>query len=164
MAKLIKGREVVAANEWTIVGAEGAPEGATRLILPLADYIKAVEAGEPAGQRAPLLKAENVDLSPLVPWLDRVPLVAVNFTSTGDGRGFTQARVLRERYGYRGELRAVGAIRADQMYFLARCGFDAFELLDDEDPQVAIAQLDRFSVAYQRGVDGLTHPRRRYGG
>jgi uncharacterized protein (DUF934 family) len=50
------------------------------------------------------------------------------------------------------------------MFFLARCGFDAFELLDDEDPATAIAQLDRFSVAYQKGEAGLTHPRRRYGG
>ncbi len=49
------------------------------------------------------------------------------------------------------------------MFFLARCGFDAFELLDGEDPAAAIAQLERFSVAYQSGVAGLTHPRRRYG-
>src|SRR4029079_14549185 len=104
-----------------------------RLILPLADYIKAIEAGEPAERRAPLLRAEDHDGAPLLPFLSRVPLVAVNFTTTGDGRGFTQARLLRERYGYQGELRAVGKIRADQMFFLGRCGFDAFELLDHED-------------------------------
>jgi uncharacterized protein (DUF934 family) len=163
MAKLIKGRRLATANEWTVAGAEGAPADATHLILPLADYIRAIEAGEPANRRAPLLTAENVDVSPLVPYLEHVPLVAVNFTTTGDGRGYTQARILRERYRYRGELRAVGKIRADQMFFLARCGFDAFELLDDEDPEIAIAQLDRFSVAYQRGVEGLTRPRRRHG-
>jgi uncharacterized protein (DUF934 family) len=159
MAKLIKGREL-AASPWTLGGADGA---ATHLILPLADYIKAIEAGEPADRRAPLLKAENHDLSPLVPYLPKAPLVAVDFTTTGDGRGFTQARLLRERYAYKGELRAVGKIRADQMFFLARCGFDAFELLDDEDPATAIAQLDRFTVAYQQGSGDLTHPRRRYG-
>jgi uncharacterized protein (DUF934 family) len=49
------------------------------------------------------------------------------------------------------------------VYFLARCGFDAFELMDGEDAQLAIAQFERFSVAYQPGPDGLTHPRRRYG-
>ncbi|HXC59170.1 MAG TPA: DUF934 domain-containing protein [Steroidobacteraceae bacterium] len=162
MAKLIKGR-AHALSPWMLAGAEGA-ESATHLILPLADYIKAIEAGEPADHRAPLLKAEDHDLSALVPYLAKVPLVAVNFTSTGDGRGFTQARLLRERYGYQGELRAVGKIRADQMFFLARCGFDAFELLDDEDVATAVAQLDRFSVAYQQGSGTLTHPRRRYGG
>ncbi len=75
-----------------------------------------------------------------------------------------RARLLRERHGYKGELRAVGKIRVDQVYLLARCGFNSFELLDGEDPVLAIAQLERFSVAYQPGVDGLTHPRRRYGG
>ena len=162
MAKLIKGR-VPAASPWVLAGTEGAQSG-SHLILPLADYIKAIEAGEPADRRAPLLKAENHDVSPLQPYLDRAPLVAVDFTTTGDGRGFTQARLLRERFGYKGELRAVGKIRADQMFFLARCGFDAFELLDDEDVATAIAQLDRFTVAYQQGSGSLTHPRRRFGG
>lgn len=164
MPTLIKGRAVVAANPWTLAGSEGAAD-ATHLILPLDDYIRAIGAGEPAERRAPLLQAQNVDISALRLHLDRVPLVAIDFTSTGDGRGFTQAQLLRGRFGYRGELRAVGKIRADQMFFLARCGFDAFELLDDEDPDTAIAQLDRFSVAYQRGMEGsLTQPRRRYGG
>ncbi len=162
MAKLIKGR-AAAANTWAIAGAPGA-EGANHLILPLADYIKAIEAGEPADRRAPLLKAGDHDVAPLAPYLSRAPLVAVDFTSTGDGRGFTQARLLRQRHGYQGELRAVGKIRADQMYFLARCGFDAFELLDDEDVDTAVAQLDRFSVAYQTGSGAITHPRRRFGG
>lgn len=161
MPKLIKGRQQV-ANPWLLAGTDGSA-GASHLILPLADYIKAIEAGEPAAQRAPLLKAENHDLSPLLPYLSKVPLVAINFASTGDGRGFTQARLLRDRHGYTGELRAVGAIRADQMFFLARCGFDAFDLLDDEDVATAIAQFERFSVAYQPGTSSLTHTRRRYG-
>ena len=162
MAQLIKGRQL-AVNEWVLAGGETPPPADARLILPLADYIKAIEAGEPAERRAPLLKAENLDVAPLQPFLSKVPLVAVNFTTTGDGRGFTQARLLRERYGYKGELRAVGKIRVDQMFFLGRCGFDAFELLDDEAATTAIAQLDRFSVAYQVGSGELTHTRRRFG-
>jgi uncharacterized protein (DUF934 family) len=161
MPQLIKSR-AIGANHWVQAGAEGA-DVASHLILPLADYIKAIEAGEPADRRAPLLQAENHDVSPLVPYLSKVPLVAVNFSSTGDGRGYTQARLLRERHGYKGELRAVGKIRADQMFFLARCGFDAFELLDDEDAATAIAQLDRFSVSYQTSLGDLTHTRMRYG-
>jgi uncharacterized protein (DUF934 family) len=161
MPQLIKGRKVV-ANQWVIAGEAGS-EAATHLILPLADYFNAVDAGEPADRRAPLLKAENHDVSPLEPYLKKVPLIAVNFASTGDGRGYTQARLLRERHGYHGEMRAVGKIRVDQMFFLARCGFDAFELLDDEDAAVAIAQFDRFSVSYTTGVGNLTHTRMRYG-
>jgi uncharacterized protein (DUF934 family) len=161
MPQLIKGR-AVEANPWVVAGGAGA-EVATHLILPLADYIKAIAAGEPADRRAPLLKAADLDVSVLLPYLAKAPLVAVDFTSTGDGRGYTQARLLRERHGYKGELRAVGKIRVDQMYFLARCGFDAFELLDDENAAVAIAQFDRFSVSYTTGAGNLAHTRMRYG-
>ena len=161
MPQLIKDHALV-RDEWVIGGSE-VPAGAAKLILPLAEYLAAITAGEPAQDRAVLLKAENLDLTPLLPYLATLPLIAVNFTTTGDGRGYTQASLLRERYGYKGELRAVGKIRVDQVWFMARCGFDSFELLDEEDPQVAIAQLQRFSVAYQAGADGLAHPRRRAG-
>ena len=161
MPQLIRQR-ALAVNDWVQAGSEAA--GAKKLILPLADYLKARAAGEPAADRAALLNPADQDLAPLLPHLTDLPLIAVNFPSTGDGRGYTHARLLRERYGYRGELRAIGQIRIDQMFFLARCGFDAFELVDGEDPAAAIAQLERFSVAYQDGVDRLTHPRRRYGG
>jgi uncharacterized protein (DUF934 family) len=161
MPQLIKDR-ALAASEWVLAGAGATGEG--RLILPLAQYLQAMAAGAPAQDRAVLLQPEQQDLAALVPHLPVLPLIAVHFPASGDGRGFTQASLLRERHGYRGELRAVGMIRVDQMWFLARCGFDAFELLDGEDPGLAIAQLERFSVAYQDGVDELTHPRRRHGG
>lgn len=162
MPQLIKDRALV-PDDWAVAGG-GSAAGATKQILPLADYLKAIAAGEPAKDRAVLLQPEQQDLAPLLPHLAALPLIAVYFGSTGDGRGYTQARLLRERHGYKGELRAVGKIRVDQVWFLARCGFDAFDLLDGEDAQLAIAQLERFSVAYQPGADGLTHPRRRYGG
>lgn len=161
MPQLIKDRRI-AVDEWVMAGTDAAATGA-KLILPLADYLNAVTAGESAQDRAVLLKPEDLDLSPLQPHLANLPLIAVFFGSTGEGRGYTQARLLRERHGYRGELRAVGKVRVDQMYLMARCGFDAFDLVDGEDAAAAIAQFERFSVAYQPGMDGLTHPRRRYG-
>jgi uncharacterized protein (DUF934 family) len=161
MAQLIRNR-AVSPNPWVIVGADGAGD-ATHRILALANYVQAIAAGEPAAQRAVLLKPEDQDLTALLPHLQQLPLIAVHFGSSGEGRGYTQARLLRERHGYKGELRAVGAIRADQIFFLARCGFDAFDLADGEDAATVIAQLDRFSVAYQAGAEGLTHTRMRYG-
>jgi uncharacterized protein (DUF934 family) len=160
MPQLIKDRALT-HNEWVVAGAD--VNAAQRQLLPLADYVKAMLAGESAANRAVLLKPEDQDLSPLLPHLSYLPLIAVHFGTTGEGRGYTQARLLRERYGYKGELRAVGAVRTDQIHLLARCGFDAFDLVDGDDAATAIAQLDRFSVAYQTSAGSLTHARMRYG-
>ena len=83
--------------------------------------------------------------------LEGVARVEVNFPKFGDGRGYSIARLLRGRYGYRGELRAVGHITRDLLLFLESCGFDAFELRDGEDPHEALASFQNFSHSYQRG-------------
>jgi uncharacterized protein (DUF934 family) len=78
--------------------------------------------------------------------------VEVNFPKFGDGRGFSLGRLLRERYGYRGELRAVGHITRDLLFYLESCGFDAFELRAGEDPHEALAGFEDFSEAYAASV------------
>jgi len=78
-----------------------------------------------------------------------VARVEVNFPKFGDGRGFSIGRLLRERYGYKGELRAVGQITRDHLFYLESCGFDAFELREGEDAAEAIAAFDDFSESYQ---------------
>jgi uncharacterized protein (DUF934 family) len=75
--------------------------------------------------------------------------VEVNFPKFGDGRGFSIGRLLRERYGYKGELRAVGHITRDHLFFMESIGFDAFELREGEDPHEALAGFDDFSESYQ---------------
>ena len=80
-------------------------------------------------------------------------VVAVNFPTFGDGRGFSTARLLRERFGWKGELRAVGDIFRDQLFFLASCGFDAFALREGEDPREALAGFRVFSDPYQASVE-----------
>jgi uncharacterized protein (DUF934 family) len=75
--------------------------------------------------------------------------VEVNFPKFGDGRGFSIGRLLRERHGYRGELRAVGQLTRDHLFFLESCGFNAFELREGEDAAEALAALDDFSESYQ---------------
>jgi uncharacterized protein (DUF934 family) len=84
--------------------------------------------------------------------LDRFVLVAVNFPKFGDGRGYSIARLLRERYGYKGELRAIGEVVRDHLFFMAQCGFDAFALREDQDPQEALAAFGDFSENYQASV------------
>ena len=76
--------------------------------------------------------------------------VEVNFPKFGDGRGFSIGRLLRERYGYKGELRAVGQITRDHLFFMDQVGFDAFELREGEDAAEALASFKDFSVSYQK--------------
>jgi uncharacterized protein (DUF934 family) len=85
---------------------------------------------------------------PLFDHLGAIPLVAINFPTFMDGRGFSYARELRER-GFRGELRATGRFIRDQLAYLARCGFDAFEMEDASELEEALASLNDFSEFYQ---------------
>jgi len=85
--------------------------------------------------------------------LPRLALIAIDFPSFTDGRGFSTARLLRERLGFRGELRAVGDVFRDQLFFLSRVGFDAFLLREGESAEEALVHLDDFSEAYQNAVD-----------
>jgi uncharacterized protein (DUF934 family) len=82
--------------------------------------------------------------------LDQVARIEVNFPKFGDGRGYSIARLLRERYGYKGELRAVGQITRDHLFFMERVGFDAYELREGEDPAEALNAFRYFSAWYQK--------------
>jgi uncharacterized protein (DUF934 family) len=88
----------------------------------------------------------------LVADLPRIALIAVDFPNLGEGRGYSQARLLRERWGFSGELRAKGSVRRDQLFSLARCGFNSFEL-PDADLEAALAALRTFSAEYQVSND-----------
>jgi uncharacterized protein (DUF934 family) len=83
---------------------------------------------------------------------ERLPglkLIAVNFPKFSDGRGYSIGRLLRERYGYKGELRAIGVVARDHLQLMAQCGFDSFQLREGEDAQAALEGLDDFSESYQ---------------
>lgn len=115
------------ADEWTLAEAEAAvPEGPA--IVPLERF--AAEHDALSGRNAPLgvLFAPGEPLDDLAPHLDRVALVVLPFPKFVDGRSSSKARLLRERYGYEGEIRAVGDVLIDQMPLMRRCGFDAFEV------------------------------------
>lgn len=81
------------------------------------------------------------------------PLVAVEFPRFTDGRGYSLGRLLRERHGYRGELRAVGNVLRDQLFYMHRCGFDAFELQAGKSVRDALQAFEELSVRYQAGAD-----------
>ena len=85
--------------------------------------------------------------------LDRFALIAVHFPKFTDGRGYSIARLLRQRYGYRGPLRAVGDVLRDQLFYMLRCGFDSFALKHDEQVDGALSAYRDFTEAYQTSVD-----------
>jgi len=86
--------------------------------------------------------------------LDALDLIALEFPKFTDGRAYSQARLLRTRHGYRGELRAVGEVLRDQLFFMQRCGIDSFELPHGKDADDALQGLSGFSVKYQSSTDG----------
>src|SRR6266702_2401562 len=96
----------------------------------------------------------NRDVDDLVPYLDRLAAVALVFPSFRDGRAYSQARLLRERYAFEGELRATGQVLRDQFVFMQRAGFDAFEVKKDADAAAFAETVKRYSVFYQPTGDG----------
>ena len=96
----------------------------------------------------------NRDLDDLVPYLDRLAVVALVFPTFRDGRAYSQARLLRERFLYRGELRATGQVLRDQFVFMLRAGFDAFEVKKAADAEAFAQTAKRYSVFYQPTGDG----------
>jgi uncharacterized protein (DUF934 family) len=96
----------------------------------------------------------NRDLDDLMPYLNRLAAVALVFPTFRDGRAYSQARLLRERHGYRGELRATGQVLRDQFLFMTRAGFDAFEVKKPSDAEAFAATVNRYSVFYQPTGDG----------
>ncbi len=95
------------------------------------------------------------DARELIPHIGRIARVEVNFPAFGDGRGYSAARILREA-GYDGEMRAVGDVLVDQIAYMRRCGFDAFEPDAPFNPGDAEAALNRWNDVYQKTVDGRT--------
>ena len=80
-------------------------------------------------------------------------VIGVNFPKFADGRGYSTARLLRERFAYTGEIRALGDVLQDQLFLLKRCGFDAFAVREGKDIEAALAGLNAFSESYQSAVD-----------
>lgn len=152
-------RYVVAERDAWTSAADGAPVAdAADVIVSLArleaEHATLLSRTGRTGVRLP----NDRGLDPIAPWLDRLALVAIEFPKHTDGRGYSLARLLRERHGFRGEVRAVGNVLRDNLLFMHRCGFDAFEL-DPKygpgglDPAEALKAFDDFDVFYQAASD-----------
>jgi len=127
------------------------PDGG-KPIVTLARYAK--EGGHLVEQFAAFgVRVPSDKLPADIPHINRLALIAIEFPRFSDGRGYSVARMLRQRHGFAGELRAVGWVLRDQLYYLERCGFDAFELAPGKPLESALQAFAEFSVKYQTAVD-----------
>ncbi len=151
-SRLIQNRQL-SEDTWQVAtDPTQAPAGAN-LLISLADWLAQPQAWLDHAGRAGVALQPTDDPVGLQPWLAQLALITVNFPAFTDGRGYSIARLLRERHGYAGQLRAVGDVFKDQLFYLSRVGFDAFLLREGEDAQDAISALDTFTEAYQVSVD-----------
>jgi uncharacterized protein (DUF934 family) len=144
-------------NEWlNVADDQPLPEGKPA-VVSLDRWLKEREAliGRPGPNRGPIGIRLKSDQSPLAiaEDLERFPLIVLEFPKFTDGRGYSQARMLRQRLGFKGELRATGNVLRDQYLFMDRCGIDAIEVADDAKVGGYLDSLGEFSIWYQPAAD-----------
>ena len=133
-------------------GAELPPHGS--VLVSAARFLENPEALLARAGKLAVIWPNSRDVDDLVPYLDRLGAVALVFPSFRDGRAYSQARLLRERFLYRGELRATGQVLRDQFVFMLRAGFDAFQVKKQADAEAFAQTVQRYSVFYQPTGDG----------
>ncbi|HTE39594.1 MAG TPA: DUF934 domain-containing protein [Steroidobacteraceae bacterium] len=151
MRKLIKQREIV-DDTWTYADEEAAAT-ANAVIVPLAQFVAERDQWLSSGKKLGVRVAPAEILDAIVADLPRIALVACEFGGIGEGRGYTHAQLLRRRHNFQGEIRAVGNIKRDQVFYMARCGFDTFDFPAGTDLSVPLSAFNDFNVAYQPSSD-----------
>ena len=141
------------SDSWTFLDDEAELNGERAVTLPLSRFL--AEVPQITGRNAPTgvrLQPED-DPEALVPYLQHIQLIEVSFPKYTDGRGYSQAQLLRRRFGYSGELRAVGHVLRDQIFYMNRSGFDAYETARADLHEVGNA-LEEYSEVYQPAAGG----------
>jgi uncharacterized protein (DUF934 family) len=153
--RLLRDRQIV-ADEWRYLD-ETAGDALGPLILTFDEWRSDRETWIGRGGCLGVMLSPDHKVEQLAADLAHFALIAAEFSGPSDGRGYTQGRLLRERWNFAGELRATGYVRRDQLFFLARCGFNSFEL-PDADIEAATSAFSTFTAAYQASNDlGLAH-------
>jgi uncharacterized protein (DUF934 family) len=151
--RLQKDGPQIVEDGWTIVraGFDAAQEYGSKAVIPLAAFL-AMDDEQAAAIRAVWISPDD-DFEPAVPRLQALDMIAVDFPVFRDGRGYSIAKLLRTRYGWKAELRAIGDVLRDQLNYMRRCGFDAFAVRADKDIEDALKSFSFYTVTYQAGVD-----------
>jgi len=147
------GRPVVGADDWTHV-ADDSPLPADRpATVTLERWLASRADLAGRNQRLGVRLDSHERIDAILADLPHFALIALNFPNLNDGRHFSTARLLRERHGFTGRLRATGQVLRDQLDLMRRCGFDEFELPAGKDAAAAFPAFDEISIRYQPGAD-----------
>jgi uncharacterized protein (DUF934 family) len=155
MPKLIKDGTIV-DDIYTLIGENedgslSLPDGPVMVTLPVWQKHRAALLAHPYPRGVKLAPDEFAET--IAPDLEFLDVIAIDFPAFADGRGYSTAALLRSRYNYQGELRAVGDVIKDTLFYQQRCGFNAFALRADKSIEDALQGLGTFSVCYQGGLD-----------
>lgn len=156
MQKLIKDGEIV-EDRWTVLKEATGPEvlravPGKNFIVPLNFWKNySSELDDYMGDIALWLNSDE-NVNDIGDGLHTISLIALNFPVFSDGRSYTNARELRGKLNYQGEVRAIGDVLRDQMFYMASCGFNAFSLRHDQDPELCLKAFEDFQTSYQATV------------
>ncbi|GAB7126511.1 DUF934 domain-containing protein [Silvimonas sp. JCM 19000] len=156
MTDIIKHRQIVADDAQLIRlnedGSFAELPAAGRVIVPLKQWLAQRDALKARGEVGVWL-ASDEEAEAIADDIDQLALIALDFPAFIDGRNYSNARLLRDRFGYKGELRAIGDVFKDVILYMKRCGFDAFAVRADKDIHEALKGLDDFTEYYQAATD-----------
>lgn len=144
---------VVTDNSWQLVAADSETLPSGDILVPVAFWQENQQLLENHSGSVGVWIDSHQEIEEFAATIAKLPVVAINFPKFVDGRGFSLARLLRERYGYIGEIRAIGHFIRDQLFLMQRCGFNAFQLDSDIDLAAASESLTDFSDSYQVAAD-----------
>ncbi|HEX3397319.1 MAG TPA: DUF934 domain-containing protein [Steroidobacteraceae bacterium] len=148
--RLLRDARIV-VDEWRYV-TEAAADPAAPLIVTFAQWQLEPDTWLARGTPLGVVLSPGSNVEQLAPDLKHFALLGAEFSGPAEGRGYSHARLLREQWNFKGELRATGYVRRDQLFFMARCGFNSFEL-PDADIEAAYAAFSTFTAAYQPAND-----------
>jgi uncharacterized protein (DUF934 family) len=158
---LIKDGQIV-DDGWVFLSDEAELPSRGDVIVSLERLKKETDAIQARTGRTGVALDNSIDEGEVEVYLPHLDLIALTFPAFTDGRAYSQARQLRTKYGFEGELRATGNVLADQAAFLHRVGFDSFEVDAAQSLDVWNKAVRSMSVAYQRGYDGEQATRNSY--
>lgn len=157
MPMLIRnGQNVV--NDWQLISVDAGldkiegTDTMSNVIVPLATWLTEKETLTRSGRTIGVWLDSEDDPYSVANDIATLPLIALKFPSFRDGRAYSSAAILRSRLHFKGELRAIGDVLRDQLYYMQKCGFDSFELSDGVKTEDALSAFSDFHTGYQSAV------------